>query len=187
MSKIAEVLKKASEERAAVISPMGRKGNARKQWFTWIFVATVLAIFVAFNYRGAKEAVPLSEIFPEEEVLPVDVAYEFVQEEKAQTVAEPVAVKAEVAQPVVEVPAKKPAYTVQIASFKNQQRAQEALSRIKEAIPSAYLGSRDLGEKGTWYRVYAGRFDGRREAETALTTIKQSYADSFIISPGSSQ
>ena len=42
-----------------------------KTWFTWTIVTTiVVAVFFAFNYHGGKDAVPLSEIFPDEEAFP---------------------------------------------------------------------------------------------------------------------
>jgi cell division septation protein DedD len=74
-------------------------------------------------------------------------------------------------------------FTVQIASFKDRKKAEEALARILKNVPSAYLSEQNLGDKGTWYRVYAGRFNVRSDAEISLNDIKRNYTDSFIISP----
>jgi cell division septation protein DedD len=75
------------------------------------------------------------------------------------------------------------AYTIQIASFKDKKRAEEALVGIQAKVPSAYIASRDLGEKGVWYRIYAGQFERQNDAEVTLSDIKQNYDSSFIISP----
>ena len=100
MSKLANALKRAneerltaSEERLNTISPSSEESaklfvkntkevKVRKTLFTWAIVATaVVAVFFAFNSQGSRDAVPLSEIFPDEEAFPVDVEYEFVEDE----------------------------------------------------------------------------------------------------------
>lgn len=207
MSKIADALKRVDKERMQVISPtrgkislfnsLNREGIMRKSWWLWGTVVLIVTVFVAFNYHQGQDAVPLSEIFPDEEVYPVDVEYEFVKEEvaadaaasEAQTVTEDtLEVTPEAAASVAEAvttseSVKTPAYTIQIASFKDEKRAQTALTDIRKKVPSAYIARRDLGAKGIWYRVYAGRFDARQEAEVSLNDIKKSYDSSFIITP----
>ena len=206
MSKITEALKKINEERSPVLSPMRERnkfsknftigGKMRKSWLTWGFIVAVVTVFVVFNYQEGRDAVPLSEIFPDEEVFPVNVEYEFVQEEVvsselkgAQSVSEEVqaalpkettvqALAAALPDPAKELAS----YTIQIASFKDKKRAEEALTTIRSKVPSAYIASRDLGAKGVWYRIYAGRFDRRNSAEVTLNDIKKNYDSSFIIS-----
>jgi cell division septation protein DedD len=210
MSKIANALKKADEERSDIVSPTRESnkfsknftigGNMRKSWLTWGFIVIVITVFVVFNYQEGKDAVPLSQIFPDEEVFPVDVEYEFVQEQVVsnESVDTPVSVvsqKVETMMPKETVretlasvdpePVKisAAAYTIQIASFKDKKRAEEALAAIRAKVPSAYVAARDLGSKGTWYRIYAGQFQGRNEAEISLNDIQKNYDSSFIISP----
>jgi len=169
----------------------------RKTWFTWAIVTTVVvAVFFAFNYHGGKDAVPLSEIFPDEGVFSADVEYEFVQDEVVQQKVEKVAsIIKEEEVVILEVSKAVPVssthkalggnfnYTVQIASFKDHKKAAEALTKIRAQVPSAYISSNDLGAKGVWYRIYAGQFELRSEAEVTLNDIKQTYDSSFIISP----
>lgn len=169
----------------------------RKKWFIWaVAVTAVVAIFFAFNFHGGKDAIPLSEIFPDEEVFPVDVEYEFVQDEAtekrvdevASTVKGEQAVSSSVSKPsTVTLSDSKSAdnfnYTVQIASFKDLKKAEAALTQIRTNIPTAYISSQDLGEKGVWYRIYAGQFELRSQAEVTLNVVKQKYDSSFIISP----
>lgn len=211
MSKIVSALKKLDEEKAKLnaarhgeeknLNTIKKENEMRKSWFTWLFVvAAIIMAFVLFNYQSGKDAVPLSEIFPDEEVTPADVEYEFVQDEAAGEVKQEAAAipaAAEVKAPVVaeekaeavaavketvlrETEAK---FTVQIASFKDRKKAEEALARIIKNVPSAYLSEQNLGDKGTWYRIYAGRFNARTDAELSLNDIKRNYNDSFIISP----
>jgi len=209
MSKITNALRRASEERINAISPSeesaqifvdNTKGvRMRKTWFAWAIGTTVVvAVFFAFNYQGSRDAVPLSEIFPDEEAFPVDVEYEFVQDETVQMqkkVEEKASITREkqiIAPKMLEVPAVAVNsnetvdsfnYTVQIASFKDQKKAKEALAKIRSKVPSAYVSVHDLGVKGVWHRIYAGQFELRSEAEVTLNDIKQNYDSSFIISP----
>jgi len=207
LSKIIKALQKASdqklnaaslsEESARVFVQNTKESKMRKKWFTWVIVTTaVVTVFFAFNYHGGKDAVPLSEIFPDEEVFPADFEYEYEQDEVAQQKVKKVASvikEEEVIFP--DVPETAPVtsvhkalagnfnYTVQIASFKDQKKAEKALTKISTKVPSAYISSNDLGAKGVWYRIYAGQFKLRSEAEVTLSDIKQTYDSSFIISP----
>lgn len=209
MSKMLTVLKKASEKRSELISSrisenkslntIKKERMMRKSWFTWLFIAAaVVMVFVTFNYQGGKDAVPLSEIFPDEETISADVEYEFVQEESEKIEKQQVRAESfvETERPVaVSEPAKEDAvkeiitadthinFTVQIASFRDKKKAEEALTKIRKNVPSAYVRSRDLGEKGIWFRIYSGQYKLRSEAEVSLHNIKKNYNDSFIISP----
>jgi cell division septation protein DedD len=202
-------LNRASEERSKLkfsqteeknIIKTKKERTMHKSWFTWLFVAAAVAmVFITFNYQGGKDAVPLSEIFPDEEVTPVDVEYEFVQEESAKNSKQEIAAASVVAQvqPQIAVEHKEKTiepnkislsgeevnFTVQIASFKDQKKAEESLAKIRKNVPSAYIASRDLGKNGVWYRIYAGQFELRSQAEVSLNDIKKNYNDSFIISP----
>jgi len=220
MGKITNALNKASEERAKAISPteehkkslmnIVREEKMRKSWVIWGIIVVVLTVFIALNYQGGQDAVPLSEIFPDEN----DVEYEFVLEDsaalKTPEVASPeVAVsdnikktassaQAEQAQPTDKGQAissvtstvavnEESNFTVQIASFKDKIKAQGALEKIRANVPSAYISRQDLGVKGVWYRIYAGQFELRSQAEGSLSAIKKSYDSSFIISPKKSR
>lgn len=170
----------------------------KKSWYAFAFLAAAIVMVVmTLNYNKGKDAVPLSEIFPEEETMPVETEYEFVQEETAPSQAQKTASAPQAVQPTTadapkeNVPSsseivmteQEANFTIQIASFKDQKKADEALVKIRKNVPSAYIGSRNLGDKGIWYRIYTGQFKLRSEAEVTLRDIKQNYNDSFIISP----
>ncbi|MCH7591089.1 SPOR domain-containing protein [PVC group bacterium] len=168
-----------------------------KSWFTWVFIAAVVVtVLIAFNYQGGKDAVPLSEIFPDEETMPVGVEYEYVQEEVVSSKIKeglPIANENRTT-PSVELESislisknisteKNFNYTIQIASFKDEKRAEQALTQIRTKVPSAYISTQNLGSNGVWHRIYAGQFELRSEAEVTLSNVKQNYDGSFIMSP----
>ncbi len=173
----------------------------KKSWFLWVFIVGIaIAVFVAFNLQNGDDVVPLSEIFPEEESYPIDVEYEFIEEEpvplavpKKNIVSEKIEVlevkPKEMAKPVPEkvIPTASPLtgvkYTIQIASFKKESKAKKVLENLKEKKIDAFIVKRNLGERGIWYRVYVGTFDTMRQAKDLLTDVRKLYRESFIISP----
>ena len=74
-------------------------------------------------------------------------------------------------------------YTIQISSYNDRQSAEVALKGIQAAGYPAYIGARDLGAKGTKYRIYVGKYQSKAEADQSLSQLKGKYRDSFIISP----
>ena len=111
----------------------------------------------------------------EQEPAPAPVA-------KVQSVARgassPVTVKTESASSRTNVP-----FTIQIGSYNDRQSAEVALKGIQAAGYPAYIGTRDLGAKGTKYRIYVGKYQSKAEANQSLSELKGKYRESFIISP----
>lgn len=190
----------------------------KNSWLIWVFVVgVVLTILIAFNYQGAQDTVPLSEIFPETETYPLEIEYvdeqpvntppATVRSEPAvsTTAAKMVQTPPEAANPPVPVPqptvAKvtapppKPApvppttsaakkaykYTIQVASFKDKDKAEKKVEELSKKDYQAFLVSKDLRDKGTWHRVYVGKFESKSEADNYLPKVKQNYSSSFII------
>ncbi len=190
----------------------------KNSWLIWIFiVGIVVTVLVAFNYQGGRDAVPLSEIFPDE-TYPVEIEYEFVDSDEetstsessaipveptavaSQTIPEKAAEPVETATPTATettatavaqtVPAAERAavapadyaYTIQVASFKKKERADNSMKELLQKEYAAFVVSKNLGDKGTWYRVYVGNFDAKNQAEEFLSGFKQRYENSFIIS-----
>ncbi|MCA9403987.1 MAG: SPOR domain-containing protein [Candidatus Omnitrophica bacterium] len=191
----------------------------KNSWLIWVFVVgIVLTILIAFNYQGAQDTVPLSEIFPETETYPLEI--EYVDEQPvsepptiartAPTVSQPVTqivrTPSEPPSPPVPVAAKvvatppKPApaavqtpaaaqttaakpykYSIQVASFKDKDKAQQKVEELNKKDYQAFLVSKDIRDKGTWHRVYVGKFDSKSEADSYLPKVKKNYSSSFII------
>ena len=177
----------------------------------WIFVVgIVVAVLFAFNYQGGNSTIPLSEIFPEEETFPIDVEYEFVDQasdsEQANNVKEPaqavqIAEKTEAVQERIVEIAKEDKetavpteikkdllktevpFTIQVASFKSKEAAETSLAKVLKKGYEGYVVSRNLGEKGTWHRVYVGVFQDKPKALQELTKVQTDYPGSFVIAP----
>ena len=77
----------------------------------------------------------------------------------------------------------KTSYTIQVASYPDRRSAEIALKGIQAAGQPAYMIARDLGAKGTWYRIYVGKYEKKHEANSKLSELKPKYQNSFIISP----
>ena len=163
-----------------------------------VVVAGIVVVSIVLNYQAEKHAVPLSELFKEENKAN-NVEYEFVgnAEQPAENSAVPQNIKKEekkVAAPAIiptpkasavttDTEFKKIPFTIQVASFKEKDKAEKILEALKKKDYSAYIVARNLGDKGIWYRVYVGRFDTPKQAEELLTKIKEEYKSSFIIAP----
>jgi len=178
-------------------------------WLLWVFIlGVIIIVFFAFNQ---KRDVPLDEIFPEQGASKVDIEYEFVGKDQPQhnTISE--TIQKESAQNLslieeeevsdfsvsVESPKKKvsvvlkekrknkdilvSSYSVQVASFKNIDKAKEVLSKLKNKGHDAYIVSKNLKDLGLRHRVYVGKFEGKKEAEDLLPKLKKAYKSSFVI------
>jgi len=55
-------------------------------------------------------------------------------------------------------------YTLHVGSYKNMLGVTKEISSLNAKGIQCYWRRVDLGQKGTWFRVYAGRFDTRTEA-----------------------
>ena len=180
----------------------------KNQWLVWfIVVGVVVLVLVTFNYQSGQDVLPLGEVFPEDETaVEPRIEYEFVQSDGSvatpqERIPAPAATTAPAAQPAAEKPAGSPPvvrpqdleqkdfskipFTIQVLSSKDKLRAQEALQKVKASgYASAYLATKDLGDKGTWHRIYVGTFNTKEEADQYLPQVKKSYPDSFIIRNG---
>lgn len=196
----------------------------KNTWLIWLFVIVVIVtIFAVFNHQSGQKQRSLAEIFPgNEEVIPVDVEYEFIDTDLQAVKTEskedlktntpiPAVATATTDKPAVpktapgtsqtpEVPQVKvtaervdvpkpasqeslPVYTIQIGSFKKESQAEDALTKLKNSGHNPFIVPRDLGDKGVWYRVYAGKFSTKADATAYLPKLQAVYKDAFVISP----
>jgi cell division septation protein DedD len=184
----------------------------KNSWLVWLFVVVVIVTIVAvFNHQQAKKQKSLSEIFPtNEEVMPVDVEYEYVDSgaksaapatapapkstgKSAETAMATAPSTTSTSTPKVNVEAPKmeapssnvalPAYTIQVGSHKKQSEAEAAVAKLQKDGHDAFMVSRDLGAKGMWYRVYVGHFASKAEARAYLPKVQTKYTGAFVIAP----
>lgn len=81
----------------------------------------------------------------------------------------PVAPKPVVSKPVAVASG---SYIVQVAAVKQREGANGLRDRMKKKGYAAFVETADLGAKGIWYRVYAGPFGSRTDADQAVRSLK---------------
>jgi cell division septation protein DedD len=67
-------------------------------------------------------------------------------------------------------------YAVQAGSFNTASEANERVSALRAAGFEARTAAVELGRRGTWYRVYSGRFASREEASRHDRKLRASGA-----------
>ncbi len=73
-------------------------------------------------------------------------------------------------------------YTIQVLSSKDKAATETALKKVQgNGFSDAYIRSADLGERGTWYRIYIGQFSTKAQADQQLANVKQKYASAFVV------
>jgi septal ring-binding cell division protein DamX len=74
-------------------------------------------------------------------------------------------------------------YTLQIGSYPSLREAQQSISELPEKGLKPFIKSADIKGKGKWYRVFAGVYGTRQEAETAGVRMKaERTINSFVVS-----
>jgi len=74
-------------------------------------------------------------------------------------------------------------FWVQVSSFQAQDRAQTLLGFLREKGFAAFVARVEVAGKGTWYRVYLGKFADRKEAERVSEKAKTRHGLSPVIVP----
>lgn len=179
-------------------------------WLKGALIAGGMIILIlAINYRESKNNVSLNEIFPEEHVASVNVEYVDEQSsDKSSTAvpssaviaskklpavqvqpeksAEPMAPEVSKTAPVVSTAeqnnsAKKNVYTIQIASSKEESKSEQMSNSLKKKGLDSFVAPVNVKDKGTWYRVYIGKFSSKAEADQYLLTIKKDFPAGFVV------
>lgn len=84
--------------------------------------------------------------------------------------------KGETARPKItpkKSPKKQVFYTVQVASLRSAQEAEKFVRYLREKGYEAFVRRVTLPQKGTWYRVYVGRFPTISQARSFGEKLKQ--------------
>jgi cell division septation protein DedD len=118
--------------------------------------------------KPAEVKPPVEEKKPTPEVTVMPKAVVERPDKKAEVVAD---AKSE-RPPAPETP---PAgtFTVNVASFKPKQKADQYVEELKKQGIDAYVWEVNLPEKGTWHRVAVGRFPTLTEAKEYKEELKQ--------------
>lgn len=157
----------------------------KNDWRIWGIVGGVIVIvFGILMFQSRQETVAWGPLFPQPQTQRAE--YDFSPKELIVP-AEPTKVLA----PQISLQSPKPVsapvaangkYAIQIASFADQAKADLLKEKASQAGLSAYTSAADLGEKGTWHRVYVGPFANKTEADAALAQVQANFKSGFIIS-----
>ncbi|HBG61490.1 MAG: hypothetical protein A2Y03_06100 [Omnitrophica WOR_2 bacterium GWF2_38_59] len=188
MGKNTDALEKAAQERnlrkhtEAAISQknelygygiIGKKG-LKNSLLIWVFsVAVLVTVLLAFNKQGSQK-IPLSEIFPEQEVAPADVEYEFVGEEvvnqEEQVEAKEVeakAVEAKAVEPIV----KKPVANVVQESKVVEDQVKKAVVKKPEIVQPA----------ASFYAIQVSSFKNSSKAQQDVDNLIKKGYEAYIM------
>ena len=136
-----------------------------------------------YEKLAQKKKARLQESTPEK----IAVKDEPAAAEVSPKAVAPQAQSKSVAQQTAEVPKEeKPSkgnFTVQLASFKDQNSAKKFAARFKDLQPKPTVRTVDLPGKGRWYRVQVGQLSSRDEASALADRLANKYQlKAFVIS-----
>ena len=73
------------------------------------------------------------------------------------------------------------AFVVQIASFRTREDAGKLSNRLKNHKVKTFIESANLGQKGVWYRVLAGPYTSRENADQAAAFLQEKERLSVLV------
>jgi DedD protein len=72
-------------------------------------------------------------------------------------------------------------YTVQVAAFKNVDRARELIVYLKKKGYDAYQATAHLPDKGTYHRVRIGHFTNKKEAVRLVSKLGKNNLEAVVV------
>lgn len=177
----------------------------RTSWIVGsIIVVSLIVIVVIFNHQAGRQTLSLNEIFPEEIIeegiedngtgereaatliFNPPIASVGLKEENATAAKENVVASSgdNTHSEVTISNLENIAFTIQISSFKDKAKADKVFADLKNKGFAPFVITKDLADRGVWYRVYVGEFNTKEEAQALLDKIRVDYPQGFIIAPG---
>lgn len=152
----------------------------KKSWPIVIFlIAIIITILFAFNYQGGEDVKSLSEIFPEEEIYPIDIEYEFdtgamkkVGQDN-EALAEPVAIEKPVVSEAV-IPKQKVSEVV--AKKVTIDENKKSINEVKVAQTTG-----GTSEQQTNFRIQIASFKDQKSAEEVVSKLIKEEFDAYFL------
>lgn len=157
---------------------------------TWVklllIIGVVAVIFIVLNQlKGKDREVPPKGTVYEEEIITIpditSVSEEEIESEEANTSLKSKEPISDYSTAISSDASERP-FAIQVGSFRDKSRAESVAVKLREQDYPAHIATKDLGQRGVWYRVWVGKFETKEEAAQILEKIRQNYKDSFIIS-----
>lgn len=158
----------------------------KRTWLVWTLVGGVLVtVLIAFNYERGKDAVPLSEIFPEKGALNSEVEYEFFDtDEKGSALVSTAETKQQSLRPVQPSPAvaaKVPAASTPIAKQPAVSPGPVAKPKAAATVTAgASMGPAAGGGSGKIYTIQVAAFKDRSRADKAVAQAQQKGYSAYV-------
>jgi len=151
-------------------------GNSFKNtWWIFLLIAAGGIIFFLSLHPSrpqADQGVVLNDIFPQKSnPLP------------AVPPASPVSSVPPMAVVTSSVGGHNTGFTIQVYSFQDKNRAENALQSLKKRGYQAFLIVSNVGENRVWYRVRIGAIGDEAAARKMLDDIRKNYNSGIIIKP----
>ncbi|MGE0268390.1 MAG: SPOR domain-containing protein [Candidatus Omnitrophota bacterium] len=145
----------------------------KNSWLVWIFiVGMVVTILIAFNYQGAQDTVPLSEIFPETETYPVEIEYvddQPVSQPNANETAMPIKTSADkMIVSAIQEEAPEPIVNSPITVIQETKKI--------EPVKSAVL------QKDAKYTIQIASYKDKVNAEKKISELEKKDYKAFLVS-----
>ena len=142
-----------------------------------LILLLIVVVFIGFQWIGLRKqkSILVSPQIAKEEV-PLTVTEEKLKAEEKATTAQPLTAGVGFTPPL----RAGAGFTIQVASFQDKARAELVSEELKKKGYIPVISAKDLGDKGTWHRVWVGDFESEEKARELLKTLKEDYKDSFI-------
>src|SRR3989344_8883246 len=149
----------------------------KRTWLVWTLVGGVLVtVLIAFNYERGKEAVPLSEVFPEKGALHGEVEYEFFDTDEKGSALVATAETKQPSRPAQTAPVVVTKAPVASAPLKQTAAASSLATKVKSTVaaPAGSSGGATVtGGSGKTYTIQVAAFKERSRADKAVAQAQQ--------------
>jgi cell division septation protein DedD len=137
-----------------------------------------------YEKLAQKKKARLQEFTPEKTTVKDAPASAEVQPKPADTTqAQPPSGPKQTTEVSKEEKPSKGSFTVQLASFKDQNSAKKFAAQFQDLKPKPFVRTVDLPGKGRWYRVQVGQLSSRDEAAALADRLVKKYQlKAFVIS-----
>jgi cell division protein FtsN len=182
-----QLAKPAEQEQRVAATYTAPDNKASNQSFAQPSVPTSNKAAATSVQDSSQMAAP-APVELKNEAKAVEQSVEAKNQSEPQPVAEPKIVPAVAAKSEPSAPAPQSrensagGFTIQVGSYNVIEQANERVASMRAAGFDARVIAVELPKRGTWYRVQAGRFSSREEAQRYGSEVKAKRAvDNFIV------
>ncbi|MFH1359758.1 MAG: SPOR domain-containing protein [Candidatus Omnitrophota bacterium] len=159
-----------------------------KPWVrTLLIIVGILVLIIIFNNVQSPdislvEDTGLNQMDDEKQVVePIeDLSVSLLEKAKPDQIPVEQKMAIEAKRIPLEKTSLKEFYSVQVASFRNSQKANELAQQLKKDGLNAEAVIENTKENGTWHRVFVGQFIDKTQAMALQSKLKSKFSDCFV-------